>query len=168
MRQSYRYRYSARVSPCQVFRVNKNNIACDDITIASPVPFYSITCAVLIAKFNLNIILRYFPTLLLLASFACSLRFSSTTKWSWSTVVFVLMFRSIKKHMRILMKSILQTFTISRAERACAKKRLIVGSGALILADTFTHGWVKHKIAFEAVVITVQYQMDHGSPIFSV
>jgi hypothetical protein len=37
-----------------------------------------------------------------------------------------------------------------------------------ILADTFTHGWDKHKLAFEAVVITVQYQMDHGSPIFSV
>jgi hypothetical protein len=37
-----------------------------------------------------------------------------------------------------------------------------------VLADTFTHGWDKHKIAFEAVLVTVQYQMDNGSPIFSV
>jgi hypothetical protein len=37
--QISRKRLWARVSPCQVFRVNKNNITCDDITIASPVPY---------------------------------------------------------------------------------------------------------------------------------
>ena len=35
-----------------------------------------------------------------------------------------------------------------------------------VLYRTFTHGWDKHKLAYEAVVITVQYQMDNGSPIF--
>jgi hypothetical protein len=36
------------------------------------------------------------------------------------------------------------------------------------LSRTFTHGWDKHKLAFEAVVVTVQYQMENGSPIFCV
>ena len=34
------------------------------------------------------------------------------------------------------------------------------------LSDTFRHGVEKHKIAFEAVCVIVQYQMDNGSPIF--
>lgn len=37
-----------------------------------------------------------------------------------------------------------------------------------ILSDTFRHGEEKHKLAFEAVVVTVQYQMDNGSPIYDV
>jgi hypothetical protein len=34
-------------------------------------------------------------------------------------------------------------------------------------AQTFRHGFDKHKFAFEAVVVTVQHQMDNGSPIFA-
>ena len=37
-----------------------------------------------------------------------------------------------------------------------------------VLYRTFTHGWDKHKLAFEAVVVIVQYQMENGSPIFCV
>jgi hypothetical protein len=37
-----------------------------------------------------------------------------------------------------------------------------------VLSCTFTNGWDKHKLAFEAVVITVQYQMENGSPILCV
>jgi hypothetical protein len=33
-------------------------------------------------------------------------------------------------------------------------------------AQTFRHGFDKHKFVFEAVVVAVQYQMDNGSPIF--
>jgi hypothetical protein len=36
------------------------------------------------------------------------------------------------------------------------------------LQDTFRHSMVKHKTCFEAVCVIVQYQMDNGSPIFSV
>jgi DDE superfamily endonuclease len=36
------------------------------------------------------------------------------------------------------------------------------------LSDTFRHGIDKHKVAFEAVVVLVQYQMDNGSEIFAV
>ena len=36
------------------------------------------------------------------------------------------------------------------------------------LSDTFRHGFDKHKFVFEAVVVIVQYQMDNGSPIYSV
>jgi hypothetical protein len=36
------------------------------------------------------------------------------------------------------------------------------------LSDTFRHGFDKHRFVFEAVVVIVQYQMDNGSPIFSV
>ena len=36
------------------------------------------------------------------------------------------------------------------------------------LSDTFKHGIDKHKFAFEAVCVIVQYQMDNGSPIFAV
>lgn len=36
-----------------------------------------------------------------------------------------------------------------------------------ILLNTFVYGFDKHKIAFEAVVVIVQYQMDLGSPIFA-
>jgi hypothetical protein len=36
------------------------------------------------------------------------------------------------------------------------------------LSDTFRHGFGKHRFVFEAVVVIVQYQMDNGSPIFSV
>jgi len=35
-------------------------------------------------------------------------------------------------------------------------------------AETFRHGMAKHKIAFEAVCVMVQYQMDNGSHIFEV
>jgi hypothetical protein len=34
-------------------------------------------------------------------------------------------------------------------------------------AQTFRHGFDCHKFVFEAVVVTVQYQMDNGSPIFA-
>ena len=37
-----------------------------------------------------------------------------------------------------------------------------------ILKDTFRQSLAKHQFAFEAVVVIVQYQMDNGSPIFSV
>jgi hypothetical protein len=36
------------------------------------------------------------------------------------------------------------------------------------LQDTFRHSMDKHKTCFEAVCVIVQYQMDNGSPIFSV
>ena len=36
------------------------------------------------------------------------------------------------------------------------------------MEQTFRHGAVKHKLAFEAVVVTLQYQMDNGNPIFDV
>ena len=35
------------------------------------------------------------------------------------------------------------------------------------LNNTFRHGTKKHKYAFEAVVVIVQYQMDNGSPLFA-
>ena len=34
------------------------------------------------------------------------------------------------------------------------------------LSETFRHGVAKHKSAFEAVAVTVQYQMDNGGRIF--
>ena len=34
------------------------------------------------------------------------------------------------------------------------------------LSETFRHTQEKHKIAFEAVCVIVQYQMDNGAPIF--
>ena len=37
-----------------------------------------------------------------------------------------------------------------------------------ILSSTFRHGEASHKIAFSAVVVIVQYQMDNGSPIYMV
>lgn len=37
-----------------------------------------------------------------------------------------------------------------------------------ILAETFTHGFDKHKFAMEAVIVIVQYQMDNGSPLYEV
>ena len=37
-----------------------------------------------------------------------------------------------------------------------------------ILQDKFRHGMKNHKIAFEAVAVIVQYQMDNGSPLFEV
>lgn len=36
------------------------------------------------------------------------------------------------------------------------------------LRDTFRHGVAKHKIAFEAVVSIVQYQLDNGAPLYTV
>jgi hypothetical protein len=36
------------------------------------------------------------------------------------------------------------------------------------LSSTFRHGFDTHQHVFEAVVVTVQYQMDNGSPIFAV
>jgi len=36
-----------------------------------------------------------------------------------------------------------------------------------VLSETFRHG-EKHKFAFEAVAVTVQYQMDNGSPLYDV
>jgi len=37
-----------------------------------------------------------------------------------------------------------------------------------ILSDTFTYSKEKHNMAFRAVAVTVQYQMDNGSPVFTV
>lgn len=36
------------------------------------------------------------------------------------------------------------------------------------LENTFRHGVAKHKLAFEAVCVTVQYQMDNGAKIYAV
>jgi len=36
------------------------------------------------------------------------------------------------------------------------------------LSQTFTNGFVKHGIVLRAVAVLVQYQMDNGSPIYSV
>jgi hypothetical protein len=36
------------------------------------------------------------------------------------------------------------------------------------LSDTFRQGMDIHKFAFEAVCVTFQYQMDDGSPIYTV
>jgi hypothetical protein len=36
------------------------------------------------------------------------------------------------------------------------------------LSQTFTHGFVKHGTVLRAVAVLVQYQMDNGSPIYSV
>ena len=35
------------------------------------------------------------------------------------------------------------------------------------LADTYHHANNKHQFVFEAVCVLVQYQMEHGSPLFS-
>jgi hypothetical protein len=37
-----------------------------------------------------------------------------------------------------------------------------------VLSLPFRHGFAKHKFVFEAIVVTVQYQMDNGSPIYAV
>jgi hypothetical protein len=37
-----------------------------------------------------------------------------------------------------------------------------------VLKSEFRHGADKHEIAFQAVAVTVVYQMENGSPIFSV
>jgi hypothetical protein len=37
-----------------------------------------------------------------------------------------------------------------------------------VLSQTFEHAFELHHLAFEAVVVIVQYQMDNGSPIFAV
>ena len=34
------------------------------------------------------------------------------------------------------------------------------------LDQTFRHGMKKHKLAFEAVCVTVQYKLENGSPLF--
>jgi hypothetical protein len=34
-------------------------------------------------------------------------------------------------------------------------------------AQTFRHGIDMHKFVFEANIVTVQYQVDNGSPIFA-
>jgi len=34
------------------------------------------------------------------------------------------------------------------------------------LYHTFRHPRAKHQLVFESVVVMVQYQMDHGSPLF--
>jgi hypothetical protein len=37
------------------------------------------------------------------------------------------------------------------------------------LSDTFRHGFDKHKLVFEAIVVIIQqYQMDNGSEIYAV
>jgi hypothetical protein len=35
-----------------------------------------------------------------------------------------------------------------------------------VLSETFRRHGEKHKFAFEAVAVTVQYQMDNGSPLY--
>jgi cytochrome oxidase assembly protein ShyY1 len=37
-----------------------------------------------------------------------------------------------------------------------------------ILFHQFRHSIAKHKAAFEAIAVTVQYQMDNGHPLFAV
>ena len=37
-----------------------------------------------------------------------------------------------------------------------------------IMEQTFKHKFEKHKVAFEAVVVIVQFQMENGQPLFSV
>ena len=37
-----------------------------------------------------------------------------------------------------------------------------------ILSETFRHGFDKHKFVFEAIAVTVQYQIENGSPLFDV
>jgi hypothetical protein len=36
------------------------------------------------------------------------------------------------------------------------------------MEETFRHDDGKHKLDIEAICVTVQYQMDLGSPLFSV
>jgi len=36
------------------------------------------------------------------------------------------------------------------------------------MSETFCHGMIKHKMAFEAICVIVQYQMDNGAYIFDV
>ena len=36
------------------------------------------------------------------------------------------------------------------------------------LNQTFHHSWEKHQLVFEAVCVTIQYQMENGSPIFDI
>jgi hypothetical protein len=36
------------------------------------------------------------------------------------------------------------------------------------LSETFRHGFDKHKFVFEAIAVTVQYQMENGSPLYVV
>jgi hypothetical protein len=36
------------------------------------------------------------------------------------------------------------------------------------LRDTFRHGEEKHRLAFEAICVTVQYQMENGKPLYDV
>ena len=37
-----------------------------------------------------------------------------------------------------------------------------------ILANTYRHARAKHRFVLEAITVTVQYEMDNGSPIFDV
>jgi hypothetical protein len=54
--------------------------------------------------------------------------------------------------------------------RVCCQHKTLNGrlSNFKILQDTFRHGMKCHGIAFEAVAIIVQYQMDNGAQIFDV
>ena len=91
--------------------------------------------------------------------------------WSWSTTVSIYRFVSTK-HMHACMprQNRSSRLTQLQAEHRChARKLSIVGSGACseVLYRTFTHGRDKHKLAFETVVIPIQYQMlDNGSRMF--
>lgn len=37
-----------------------------------------------------------------------------------------------------------------------------------LLQQTFRHGAAKHRLAFEAICVTVQYQMENGAELFVV
>ena len=36
------------------------------------------------------------------------------------------------------------------------------------LSKTFRHGHEKHRLVFEAIIVTVQYQMDNGKKLFDI
>ena len=54
--------------------------------------------------------------------------------------------------------------------RACSRHEAFNGKikNFSALAEPFRHGINKHKIAFEAICIIVQYQLENGSPLFDV
>ena len=54
--------------------------------------------------------------------------------------------------------------------RSCCRHESLNGrfNNFGILQQTFRHGMQSHGVAFEAVAVIVQYQMDNGAPIFDV
>jgi hypothetical protein len=62
------------------------------------------------------------------------------------------------------------TVTNNYKSRARLRHETVNGRMAFfyILCRQFHHSTAKHKAAFEAVAVTVQYQMDNGHPLFAV